>query len=140
MGAPPNRRDFLRIGGSAVAAAALARCGEGLDRGQFAAGDASSFEEGTLTFFDEGPFFVGRDSGGLYALSAVCPHDGCVTVAGEAEITCPCHRAAFAFDGELLFGPAIVGLEHLSLVVEASGRVVVDTNVTVAADTRTPVS
>lgn len=140
VGMPPNRREFLRIGGSAVAVAALARCNDGLERGQFAAGDASAFELGTVTRFDEGPFFIGRDDDGLYAMAAVCPHNGCTVAAGEAEISCPCHLSVFAFDGTRLAGLATVGLEHLSLVVEESGRVVVDTNVTVADDTRVPVS
>jgi nitrite reductase/ring-hydroxylating ferredoxin subunit len=103
-------------------------------------GAASSFEPGTITRFDEGPFFVGRDDDGLYALAAVCPHDGCRIDAGETELVCPCHGSTFAFDGALLGGPALVDLEHLSLVVESSGRVVVDTNVSVAAETRVPVS
>lgn len=53
-------------------------------------------------------------SGGLTALSAVCPHMGCI-VAWNAESKswdCPCHGSRFEPDGEVLNAPATHGLKR----------------------------
>ncbi len=54
------------------------------------------------------------DSGTLHALSAVCPHLGCIVRWNSLERTwdCPCHGSRFALDGTVLNGPAAVGLER----------------------------
>jgi len=48
--------------------------------------------------------FVQRTGGQLRAVSGVCTHQGCrLTLAEQPrELTCPCHDAAFALDGELV--------------------------------------
>jgi Rieske Fe-S protein len=55
------------------------------------------------------PCAVHRDEhGNLTAVSATCPHRGCVVAFNETERTweCPCHGSRFAADGSLLNGPA----------------------------------
>jgi Rieske Fe-S protein len=66
------------------------------------------------------PAFLIRRSdapGDCYALSAVCPHSGCVVdyQAREQQFNCPCHRASFAVDGSKLTGPSPRGLDPLPL-------------------------
>jgi glycine/D-amino acid oxidase-like deaminating enzyme/nitrite reductase/ring-hydroxylating ferredoxin subunit len=55
------------------------------------------------------------DHGVTHACSAVCPHLGGVVHWNTAEKTwdCPCHGSRFSPEGEVIEGPAIVGLEPL---------------------------
>ena len=49
--------------------------------------------------------FVVNDGGNLRAVSGVCTHQGCLLQHNQADgrLDCPCHRAAFALDGTVLF-------------------------------------
>jgi Rieske Fe-S protein len=51
--------------------------------------------------------------GGVYALSAICPHMGCTVHWNgfEKSWDCPCHGSRFSKEGELLEGPAYRGLK-----------------------------
>ena len=66
----------------------------------------------------------GKD-GKVQALSAACPHLGCaIDYNGPAgEFRCPCHRSAFALDGEKKSGPSKRGLDPLPTTVSEDGRV-----------------
>jgi glycine/D-amino acid oxidase-like deaminating enzyme/nitrite reductase/ring-hydroxylating ferredoxin subunit len=57
------------------------------------------------------------EQGALQALSAVCPHLGCIVHWNSLERTwdCPCHGSRFGVDGAVLNGPAVSGLEKRSL-------------------------
>lgn len=52
-----------------------------------------------------------------HALSAICPHLGCVVGWNEYEKTwdCPCHGSRFAVDGHVINGPANAGLSPVDL-------------------------
>jgi len=59
---------------------------------------------------------VYRDAGGaVHAMSAVCPHLGCIVRWNPAESTwdCPCHGSRFSAYGELINGPANSDLEPI---------------------------
>lgn len=63
--------------------------------------------------------------GKVEALSSVCPHLGCA-VDFDAEggvFKCPCHRSAFAADGNKISGPSKRGLDPLPVKVGDDGRV-----------------
>jgi len=62
-----------------------------------------------------GKVAVYRDErGAIHALSAVCPHLGCIVHWNSLEGTwdCPCHGSRFGTDGAVLNGPAVSGLER----------------------------
>ena len=59
---------------------------------------------------------VYRDpTGALHECSAVCPHLGCIVAWNPAEKTwdCPCHGSRFDKFGEVINGPANVGLAKM---------------------------
>ncbi|HZC53453.1 MAG TPA: FAD-dependent oxidoreductase [Mycobacterium sp.] len=61
------------------------------------------------------PTGVYRDPDGrLHAVSARCPHMGCLLRFNHAETSwdCPCHGSRFDVDGQLLEGPAVDSLEQ----------------------------
>lgn len=60
------------------------------------------------------------------ALSAICPHLGCVVpwVAARNEFVCPCHGGTFSPDGERRSGPPRRGMDVLETKI-ADGQVMV---------------
>lgn len=86
-----------------------------------------------------GLYFVGRDGGGLYAMSMQCTHKGCTVGINGSELLCPCHQARFARDGKVLAGPATTPLPHLAVYVDAAGNISVDKYSVVSATARVPV-
>jgi cytochrome b6-f complex iron-sulfur subunit len=76
-----------------------------------------------------------RDADGVYAVSIVCTHLGCIVQPTGDGFSCPCHGSQFARDGSVTRGPAPRALSWLS--VSASGdTVVVDEEATVPAGTK----
>ncbi|AGB31947.1 FAD dependent oxidoreductase [Natrinema pellirubrum DSM 15624] len=57
------------------------------------------------------------DEGTTHAVSATCPHMGCLVRWNDAEHTwdCPCHGSRFSHEGEVLSGPAVEGLLYRQL-------------------------
>jgi cytochrome b6-f complex iron-sulfur subunit len=47
-----------------------------------------------------------RDEEGVYAISTICTHLGCIVQPEPDGFHCPCHGSRFALDGSLLKGPA----------------------------------
>jgi len=73
--------------------------------------------EGKLVTIDGDKVAAYRDEAGeLHAVSAVCPHLGCIVNWNSAEKSwdCPCHGSRFDYEGEILHSPAVNKLEkHL---------------------------
>ena len=143
--APRDRRDFLtRIGVGACTAAAV---GSGLvtldflkpkvlfePPTTFRAGSPSDYPDGTVRFNKEQKAYVIGCPGGVYALSAVCTHLGCITrfLSDQNVIACPCHGSRFDMEGNVVEGPAPRPLPWLEVGIDPSGLLVVDTAVTAA--------
>jgi Rieske Fe-S protein len=53
----------------------------------------------------------------VHAFSAVCPHMGCMVQwnGEEKSFDCPCHGSRFTKEGEVINGPATVGLEKIEI-------------------------
>lgn len=64
------------------------------------------------------------EAGEVQALSSTCPHLGCAIDFDTQDkmFKCPCHRSAFAMDGEKISGPSKRGLDPLPVQVE-NGRI-----------------
>jgi cytochrome b6-f complex iron-sulfur subunit len=76
-----------------------------------------------------------RDADGVYAISIVCTHLGCIVTPTGDGFSCPCHGSQFASDGTVTKGPAPRALSWLS--VSASGStVIVDEETTVPTGTK----
>lgn len=91
-------------------------------------------ENGLLVLLEH-KLYVVRGKAGIFAMSAVCTHLGCMTryQADKRSITCPCHGSQFDEGGQVRAGPAPSSLvrKHVSL---EGGQVVVDTGKNVATD------
>ena len=137
-----SRRDFLtRIGGGACAVTAAGSLVVTLDflnpkvlfepPTVFHAGSAMDYPEGTVRFNREQRAYVIGGGGGVFALSAVCTHLGCITrfLSDEKAIACPCHGSRFDLEGNVTHGPAPRPLPWLEVQVDATGSLVVDTSV-----------
>jgi menaquinol-cytochrome c reductase iron-sulfur subunit len=150
----PNRRSFLgKLGLGALLAGALGQ-GYALLRSlvpnvlyeppaRFKVGSPDQFPAG-MTFLDERRIFIGREPGGLYAISATCTHLGCTvkmvnlsqpkkvqlrgkTVEVAREFHCPCHGSKYYGDGTNYAGPAPKPLTWYRLEASAEdGQLVVD--------------
>ncbi len=144
-GAGGTRRDFLiQVGVGACAAAAAGAGLVTLDYlrpkvlfeppATFRAGSPLDFPEGTVRFDKEHRAYVIGVSGGVYALSAVCTHLGCITRfrSDEGIIACPCHGSRFDLEGNVIGGPAPRPLPWLDVQTDAAGNLVVDTATVVA--------
>lgn len=80
---------------------------------------------------------VFRDAQGVYAISTVCTHLGCMVRASAEGFECPCHGSRFAPDGSVIKGPAPKPLPWLK-VARAGGQWVVDEGATVPPGTKVP--
>jgi Rieske Fe-S protein len=79
--------------------------------------------------------FIVRDSGGLFGVSAVCTHQGCIITAETSDFYCNCHGSAFTFTGQVTQGPARSPLQHYALCL-ADGVVTIDRNSVVSSTQR----
>lgn len=86
-----------------------------------AVGDAKFFEyNGTAAVL------LKKMDGGLVALSAVCPHLGCIVQweRGRQEFLCPCHAGYFTPGGKVISGPPPRALARLPFSI-ANGIVTI---------------
>ena len=107
-------------------------------------GTASSYTLNSPRYFSNGRFFVVKDSGGFYAMSALCTHEGAITCVGTSsscsvsgtKIFCPRHGALFTFNGAIISGPVITPLGHFAMCNTSSGNLGVMTNQSAPASAR----
>lgn len=140
-----SRRDFFTQVG--VGACAVAVAGSGLvtldymkpkvlfePSTSFIAGTPLDFSEGVVRFNKEKKAYVIGTANGVYALSAVCTHLGCITrfKSDEKVIACPCHGSRFDLEGNVVHGPAPRPLPWLDVTEDAQGNLVVDTGIVIA--------
>ena len=100
-------------------------------KSQIKLASSSEIPTGTVKVFQAGrttglvaSIVLIRDSTGLRALAAECPHAGyLVQDNGGGQLICPAHNSLFsAKDGELLRGPSSYGLSRY-VVTETDGNI-----------------
>lgn len=145
---PKERRDFLGLAAIWSAAVALGVSLLGALRlpipsvlpessSRIKLGPLETFSQVTVKAVPEHRLWVFRDEKGLYAISAICTHLGCiVSSVEEGGYFCPCHGSRFDGKGKVVAGPAPKRLDYLSLFVSPDGQLVVDRQQTVEQDVR----
>jgi Rieske Fe-S protein len=139
---PPTRRDVLKVLVAASAVPLVPACGSGGPSGDIAAGNVSSVPVGTLEGIPGEAVILGRDPGGLYAMTAICTHQGCNMESNGSinpqGIHCGCHGSAFDTNGNVVQGPASAPLTHFSVSVDAAGAITIHASNPVSESQRTP--
>ena len=132
---PVPRRDFLGL--AAIAATAMAFFVSilgmlKLPKAAVLASPAKKFNVSLPDGLADGEAFVPpgrsaavfRDSEGVYAISIVCTHLGCIVKATPEGFACPCNGSGFAKDGAVTKGPAPKPLPWLKVTKNGSVYVV----------------
>lgn len=143
---PVARRDFLGLAAIGSAASALLFALLGILRLPKAAVLPSPSKKFSVTLpesLSPGTAFepsgrsvaLYRDSEGVYAISLICPHLGCVVKPDADGFHCPCHGSRFLADGSVTKGPAPTSLPWLEVRGEG-GSYVVDEGKTVPLGTK----
>jgi Rieske Fe-S protein len=139
-----GRRKLLLIGGGAVCAQALG-CGPETFRVLpvlIPAGNVADLPQGTLRAVDGMGAAIGRDTGGIYAMSLICTHAGCdISVDGSVSagsVQCFCHGSVFDGQGNPLRGPARSALSHLVVTIDAQRNLTIHGDETTSPATRLP--
>lgn len=103
---------------------------------QFKIGMLRDFAPGVFKTFQEENVMVFCDEKGLYAISIVCTHLGCVVQHTDEGFQCPCHGSKYGEKGELLQGPAPKGLPWFSIAQLPGGHLIVDRSKAVRQGTK----
>jgi cytochrome b6-f complex iron-sulfur subunit len=92
------------------------------------AGKPDRYPPGSLTQDLQSGIYIVNGPEGIYAMSAVCTHLGCLT-AWRPElgvVACPCHGSKFTRDGTKIEGPAPRPLIWLSASIGDEGDLLID--------------
>jgi Rieske Fe-S protein len=134
-----SRRGVIRLACAVGAGAAgCANPGGSQPSGPIALGNVKDLPPGSFRVMGE--VVLARDSGGVYAMSAVCTHAGCPTRVSGAGLFCPCHGSVFDQDGNVTRGPARQALPHFQVDIAGDGAITVQASTLVSSRTRTPIA
>lgn len=143
-----TRRDLLGRLGSGMFVGASALCAIVAGRSlvplatpepsrQVKLGPPEDYPVGSVRSFDDQNVIIFRDEGGIYAISTVCTHLGCIVSYDSGKgFECPCHGSTFTPDGTVTKGPAPTSLPWMKVSMLPSGQLVVDNASEVAKNTR----
>jgi cytochrome b6-f complex iron-sulfur subunit len=144
-----DRRDFVGkcAAGAFVGAVGLAAAGSlcGLKPSvlpdpseQFKIGSGQDFPVGSVKVFEKENVAVFSEPDGLYAISLVCTHLGCIVSLNskEGQFDCPCHGSQFTLEGKVTRAPAPKPLPWFKITAQPSGSLMVDKGLTVENGTK----
>lgn len=132
---PMPRRDFLGLGAiwAMGTAAFFALIGMlRLPRAAVVPAPSRKFRVQIPDSLSEGEAFlppgrsvaVFRDGEGVFAISRVCTHLGCIVKESPHGFDCPCHGSQFHTDGSVAKGPAPKALPWLAVKKDRDGWVI----------------
>ena len=76
-----------------------------------------------------------KETSGIFAVSTVCTHLGCIVKTTEKGFDCPCHGSKFNKDGSVVRGPAPKALPWLEVKHLGGDNFLIDEGKPVAAGT-----
>jgi len=125
-----NRRQFLLLtAGLAAGCKAVNDDGSTAARTEriINAGSANNYAaDGVYNKFRDEGFFVIRQNGKLFALSAICTHRTCkLTAEPDRSFYCKCHGSTFDSAGHVTEGPARRDLPVFSTTTDGNGQLLV---------------
>ncbi len=85
-------------------------------------GMPTDYPNGTIKVFEKDRVVLFSDSEGLFAISTICTHLGCVTKWTGKGFDCPCHGSKFDSLGEVVRGPAPKALKWYKIDKLPSGQ------------------
>ena len=143
---PMPRRDFLGLAalGSMAAAVLVSLFGMlKLPKAAVSASPAKKFKVNLPDVLPEGEAFIPsgrnvavfRDAEGVFAISIICTHLGCIVKPTPDGFACPCHGSGFKKDGTVTKGPAPKPLPWLK-VSNSEGAFFIDEEATVKSGTK----
>ena len=142
-----TRRVFLQVVGAGAGAMCVGGIGGcGPPPGPAGVGNVSDFAVGDVKQVEASSILVGRDAGGIYAMTAICTHAGCDlsgvngTIGADKHITCGCHGSVYSADGTVISGPAGSPLQHWKTTVAADGNITVEVGTNATPEDRVPVA
>ena len=103
---------------------------------KFKIGKIEHFPEGTFKNLADKKVIIFSDSDGLFAISSVCTHLGCIVSPTDWGFQCPCHGSKYTLDGKVIAGPAPRPLEWHEIGQQEDGTLVVDTAKSVPIGTK----
>ncbi len=89
-------------------------------------GRRHDFPSGTTKYFSNDQVYVFADAEGIYAISAVCTHLGCVVTKDHNGFACPCHGSRYGLDGSVEKGAATRDLPWYQISMLPGGHLQVD--------------
>jgi cytochrome b6-f complex iron-sulfur subunit len=142
-----SRRDFLGLAGFGVAILSALTVFAGVLRiikpnvhyeesAKFNIGKPENFPSGTVKKIDEKSVFIFSDESGIFAITAICQHLGCIVYRTESGFQCPCHGSKYDNNGEVIAGPAPRGLPWFEITQKVDGTLVVDSSKEVRRGTK----
>ncbi len=126
-----NRRQFLLLTAGLAAGCKTAKNDGGTTAANeqriVNAGSVNNYDdEGVYGNFRDEGFFVIRQGGKLFALSAICTHRKCkLTAESDRSFYCKCHGSTFDPAGHITKGPARRDLPVFATVTDDNGQLLV---------------
>lgn len=102
----------------------------------FKIGKPENFPVGTFRNIADKKVFIVSDDAGVYAISSVCTHLGCLVYETDTGFQCPCHGSKYNQVGKVISGPAPRGLPWYEITQDVDGSLVVDSSREVPAGTK----
>mgnify|MGYP001558563206 FL=1 len=103
---------------------------------KFKIGMLEDFPVGSVKKIDDKKVFIFSDENGLFAMTAVCTHLGCIVFKTEWGFQCPCHGSQYNGSGKVIGGPAPRSLAWFEISQDIDGTLVVDASKEVSPGTK----
>ena len=142
-----SRRDFLRLSALWACSAAWILTMIGLLKfpklgllpdisNKFKIGRPEDIPVGLKRIYEDKNVIVSRDEKGIFAISLVCTHLGCIISKTGEGFSCPCHGSKYDEKGNVIKGPAPRALDWFEVAQLPNGKLFVDAGRRVPVGTR----